>query len=511
MTHVAEQIGDFAGFRRIEAEWHTAFHASTTSCPTLHPAWSFGLLTRFASTDRFRILIVRETGRIALIFPYVLHPARFGLKIECACEISPVLCSEPNSEIFTICFNALRGWHGQHDLRMQHAQLDLPEVGGFVSAARNCYAAWDIRRVDSNVIVDLDDGRPGIRGRLSENSRQVLSRANSRLAAIGSNHEFAIFSNPDEMATAFSDVLAIDALSWKYRRGGAMARSGNEHSQYVGSFLKFAQSGFARIFVSKINGEPCAFVLAIVIRDRASLAVWTYADRFVSLSPGWTIMEQVLMALCDEGVREVDFWGRPDRFKSAWSNRVIERSSLEFYSRPFVAAASRMLRRLMGPLFTFAHGHAERYRLRKDRPAPVDRLIEPVRGALHRYGLKRKCERARIAANPVLPPSDLICRPLVPRDKLSIPQLVFAEEADWRVFVRGDKIVADMKVTMLNRQSLHLAGMWVSEVGGPTQSELAAALLRAFPHTRWIYEDRSQTLANPNGGIVAALNAGAGK
>jgi CelD/BcsL family acetyltransferase involved in cellulose biosynthesis len=507
MSLTASIVRDFSALRDLEPAWASALAGSPASCPAALPAWSYGLMARHTSNGDFRILALRDGARLALCLPYLVLGRGHERVLRATNEISPVFCPAPAPRLFEQAFDVLTALHGRHSLMIEHADPRLPDAAALLAAAETRYPALETRRIDDNVLVDLSPGWDAVRAGLSANTREALRRARSRLLALGLRAETRVYSRPDELGEAFFDVLTVDARSWKHVRGGAMALSANEHAQLSFAFQHMSATGQARIYVLRLNARAAAFILTVVIDDRAYMVIWSYADEFSACSPGRLVMEDALRDLAEIGVRRVDFWGRCDAFKLSWSSLVVPRHSVTFHPSRRRHGVRRTAQRATARFPSVVRGSSERYRLKRDPGSPAERALGPITAFLRRRRL------ARAAGTVELVPADrhgsdgVSCREATELDKPHVPRNLFAALECWHIFERAGRPVAAARIEWWPDRSLYVAEFLHAAADAELVLACARALLQVFPDARRLREPRAEIVLAAGCGLGAAILA----
>lgn len=504
MQASASIVVDFAGLRDLERAWTAAAAREPAPSPTVLHAWNHGMMARHASCGGFRILVLKEDEKVVLCLPYLVEKKGRLTRLRATSEITPVLCPHPAPALFDRALEILAALHGRHALLLEHAEVERPEVAGLMTAARARYAAVETRRTDANVIVDLSPGWPAVRAGLSGNAREALRRAHAKLRRLGLEPTFRTCSEPGEMGEAFAELLAVDARSWKYLRGGAMAVSANEHTQFAFAFQKLSAAGQARVFLLTLGGRVAAFILTIVIGDRAYMAIWSYDEAFSACSPGRLIMEKALSELAASGIRQVDFWGRPDSFKTSWSRDAVERSSVTFHPDRTAFLAGRRARAVLAPVRRFLQGPAERYRLRHPVGGRLREAFRPLKAPIDRHRRRRGGAIMPLTLADRQPADGVVCRPMSEMDKLRLPPGASAVGGSW-VFERDGCPVGVARAEAWPDRCLHVEGLWLARDDDALRLACARALLDAYPEARSLLESRSELILMSSGGLGAAL------
>jgi hypothetical protein len=286
-----------------------------------------------------------------------------------------------------------------------------------------------------------------------------------------------------------------------------MALSANEHAQLAFAFQHMSATGQARIFVLRLNARAAAFILTVVIDNRAYMVIWSYADEFSACSPGRLVMQDALRDLAQIGVRQVDFWGRCDAFKLSWTPLVVPRYSLTFHSSGRRDDVHRTAQRATARFRSIVRGPSERHRLRRDPGTQAERALGPITVFLRRRRL------ARAAGTVELVPADrrgsdgVSCRQANEFDKPYVPRNLFAALDGWRVFERAGRPVAAARIELWPDRSLYVAEFWQATVDAELVLACARALLQAFPDARRLREPRAEIALAAGRGLGAAILA----
>lgn len=496
-------VADFAALAAIEPAWLELVSGMASPPPSALPGWSYGLMAQHAADGNFRILTITADGRLVLCFPHYVERRRGRRRIVAACEIAPIISVSPGDTELERLIDLLLALYGRHALHVDHVDTARPEVAQLLAVARRRYRSVELVRTDENVMVDLSGGWEAVRARLSRNAREALRRARSRVRSFGLKDTVEMYDRPDQMASTFAELLQVDALSWKHGRGGAMAKSHNEHVHFAFALARLSDHGQTRIFLQRLDGRPAAFIIAVIVGDRAYFVIWSYVDAFSACSPGRLVMEAALRHLASAGVRSVDFWGRNDAFKRSWSQWVTPRHTLTFHPAPRLptslrAGAARCRAALFGPL--------ERHRLKYDDPGPIAKALAPVRNAVDRYRQRAASHRLRTVRSDPDASLPVRCRPLAEVDKLRLPQRSGGPVPDY-VFEREDGAIIAAAALTAFRRELHVQSFTPIRESETDLRDCARAVLSTFPQARWIYEPRAELALRNWPGIIAATKA----
>ena len=112
-------------------------------------------------------------------------------------------------------------------------------------------------------------------------------------------------------------------MSWK---------ANEQYEQIVQGFTdRASKSGWTRLAILYIDGQPVAAHLWFVVNRKASIFRLVYDEAWKQYSPGSILMAYLMEYVIDtDKVEEIDFLTGNDRYKQDWMPERRERSELTF-------------------------------------------------------------------------------------------------------------------------------------------------------------------------------------
>ena len=194
---------------------------------------------------------------------------------------------------------------------------------------------------------------------MSASSRKKLRQHRRRLAEKGALASIVI-TEPQAVARAFEDFLALEASGWKGRQGTALSSDAAD-AQYTRAMIAaLAAQGDAEIHSLTLDGRPVS--MQVLLRAGRTAFTWktAYDEALHDFSPGTLLFEDYTAhLLADQNVDAVDSCSFDDSgYMGSWQERG-EIATLWFDARARRSMMFVLLARLQGAYLALrAHAKA---------------------------------------------------------------------------------------------------------------------------------------------------------
>jgi CelD/BcsL family acetyltransferase involved in cellulose biosynthesis len=174
-----------------------------------------------------------------------------------------------------------------------------------VVARRRCDHVVEERR-NRAVLRSSLDGPAYLEASISGSRRRKLRQLRSRLGRQG-EVSYRRATDPEAVAAATEDFLALEARGWKGRRGTALA-SDRRLADFTREVMTgLAKDGLASVSWLALDGRPVS--MGVVLRSGPTASTWkiAYDEEAAPFSPGYLLaLEDTAAFLADPAIAEVD-------------------------------------------------------------------------------------------------------------------------------------------------------------------------------------------------------------
>jgi CelD/BcsL family acetyltransferase involved in cellulose biosynthesis len=286
---------------------------------------------------------IRSAGAIVALLPMVLAAGRLGsLTTPYTCEYTPLFAAglgqaariEAMATFGTFCraYGVVRPdalpaeWEGWADLEAGIRQAGLQALR-FAH-----FGNWheDVAGLDWAAYM------LGRSGALRETIRRRLRRA-ERLP----DARFDLLTEPAQMDGGMAAFESVYRRSWK---------DTEPFPAFNAAFIRaMSASGWLRLGVWSIGGEPVAVQFWVVKDGRAIVLKLAHDEAFKAHSPGTVLTALMLRHMLDrEHVAEIDFGRGDDAYKQGWATQRRQRVGLLLVNPWRIAGLAEILRHAAG-------------------------------------------------------------------------------------------------------------------------------------------------------------------
>jgi CelD/BcsL family acetyltransferase involved in cellulose biosynthesis len=166
---------------------------------------------------------------------------------------------------------------------------------------------------------------------LSRNLRHDVHRRMRRLCESG-----VVSVELSDGSARLDDLLEegfrVEALSWKGRRGTAIA-SGEETTRFYTGLARWAASaGWLRLAFLRLDGRAIAFQLDLELRPRWYSLKIGYDPAFERFSPGKLLAYTIVSRAVATGSEVYELLGRDEPWKERWTETAREQVAFRAFS-----------------------------------------------------------------------------------------------------------------------------------------------------------------------------------
>jgi CelD/BcsL family acetyltransferase involved in cellulose biosynthesis len=389
---IATEIVDAAAFAALGQAWRDLVGAAAETNVFMEPAvlvaaqaaepgTPIKVLLAWRSAPSGRELAGRElAGAWAFAVTGGLVPRLQAPAAPLAALASPVVradCIEPVLESF---FAALAASPLPKILELKAMPDEGPirDALGRVVARRRCDNIVEERRRRAVLRSDLD-GSAYLELSVSGSRRRKLRQLRSRLGRQG-EVSYRRATDPEAVAVATEDFLALEARGWKGRRGTALASDRRLADFTREAVTGLAKDGLASVSWLALDGRPVS--MGVVLRSGATASTWkiAYDEEAAPFSPGYLLaLEDTAAFLADPAIAEVDSCASAEFgiMAEVWRERravadvhldVRPGPSLRFRAAMLLLATADLLPRIRRRLRAREQLRRFYYRVRRLRP-----------------------------------------------------------------------------------------------------------------------------------------------
>jgi CelD/BcsL family acetyltransferase involved in cellulose biosynthesis len=125
--------------------------------------------------------------------------------------------------------------------------------------------------------------------------------------------------------------LRLEASGWKTKSGTAILSAAATERLYRGFARAAAARGWMRLYLLEAGGEPIAADYGCAFAGCGAFIKTGFDETHGRLSPGLVLRAEVLRSSIDEGLRQYDFLGGADTYKTRWTSQIRPRTCLYAY------------------------------------------------------------------------------------------------------------------------------------------------------------------------------------
>jgi len=166
---------------------------------------------------------------------------------------------------------------------------------------------------------------------LSRNLRHDVQRRLRRLCEAG-----VVSVQLSDGSAGLDDLLdegfRVEALSWKGRRGTAIASGEETRRFYTGLAHRAASVGWLRLAFLRVDGRAIAFQLDLELRSRYYSLKIGYDPEFQRFSPGKLLAYTMVSRAVASGLEVYELLGTDEPWKDRWTELAREQVAFRAFS-----------------------------------------------------------------------------------------------------------------------------------------------------------------------------------
>jgi CelD/BcsL family acetyltransferase involved in cellulose biosynthesis len=307
-------------------EW-TELGDTAGATPFLYPGWFQAWRSAFGA-GALRLVTARRGGRLVGIVPM---QARRGAWRSLTNAHSPAfdllaLDAEAREALCRALF-ADRA----RDLTVAPLDTSGPALRALHEAARARGYRTFVRPASRAPYLPLGGDLRVHEGALSRNLRHDVQRRLRRLCEAG-----VVSVEIGDGSSGLDDLLEegfrVEALSWKGRRGTAIA-SGEETTRFYTRLARWAASvGWLRLAFLRLDGRAIAFQLDLESRSRYYSLKIGYDPDFQRFSPGKLLTYMMVSRAVSSGLQVYELLGTDEPWKDRWTDLAREQVAFRAFS-----------------------------------------------------------------------------------------------------------------------------------------------------------------------------------
>ncbi len=301
--------------------------------PSLAPDWVDVTISALASTDDISVLVQSDSEGTIGVVPFLVSRATFfGVSLR-AIELASNLTSyhaelisqEEPKVLLTKLLDSIPKW----DV-LSFANVDI--AGRTADAIRrlatDLHVPLHVIAGDTSPYLTITESWEAFVGHQKKKFRYNLRHRRDLIeAAEGSRMVW--YQSPDDVETVLSQMLTIEAQSWKVQRGIDIPSRPTEREYYSRLLPMLAANGNLLSVVLYLHDRPIAYALNCHIGGWVGHMKTSFVESDSRLSPGAFVIDCSIQRAFEIGAKEFDFLGGADRHKRVWTE--CQRSHASFF------------------------------------------------------------------------------------------------------------------------------------------------------------------------------------
>lgn len=184
---------------------------------------------------------------------------------------------------------------------------------------------------------------------MSQNLRHDVERRFRRLCDAGVV-SVQISNGHDQLGESLEEAFRVEKLSWKGKRGTAIA-SRKETSRFYAELAQWAASrDWLRLAFLRLDGRPIAFQFDLEVRPTYYSLKIGYDPEFERFSPGKLLAYTMVSRAVALGLTGYELLGTDEAWKHRWTQDVREHVTLRAFARSPAGVLAWSAAAYVGPL-----------------------------------------------------------------------------------------------------------------------------------------------------------------
>jgi CelD/BcsL family acetyltransferase involved in cellulose biosynthesis len=295
--------------------------------PFLYPGWFEAWRSAFGA-GALRLVAARRGGRLVGIVPMQVRRGAWR---------SPTNAHSPGFDLLALDGEALEALSGAlfqdrvRDLAVAPLDASGPALRALGEAARVRGYRTFVRPASRAPYLRLAGDLRAHEDSLSRNLRHDVQRRLRRLCEAG-----IVSVQFGDGSAGLDDLLEegfrVEALSWKGRRGTAIA-SGDETTRFYTGLARWAASaGWLRLAFLRLDRRAIAFQLDLELRSRYYSLKIGYDPEYQRFSPGKLLAYMMVARAVASGLEVYELLGTDEPWKDRWTELAREQVAFRAFS-----------------------------------------------------------------------------------------------------------------------------------------------------------------------------------
>lgn len=334
-------VVDDASFAALADEWEAL--AEQRAVPFVRHAWFSSWWHAFGDGRSLRVCIARREGRLVGALPLYLWSGRLhGL----ANEHTPLFGALGGLRELEALVEAAAGASNSLEIPAVAADDPLVPIAEQVARRHGAVALREPHLVSP--IVVLDGSYDDYLRRIPKSLRKDTVRRRRKLEAEQSV-DLVLLVSPADVDAELTAGFAVEARSWKGRRGTAIVSNGATERFYRELGRVFAASGRLRLSQLLADGRGIAFDFCLVDGGRLWSLKFGFDEAFGRYGPGNVLTLAELERCYEVGLEAFELLGDAEPWKSRFADDARELVNVRIYRRRPVPLARYAYRRALRP------------------------------------------------------------------------------------------------------------------------------------------------------------------
>lgn len=293
--------------------------------PLMSFDWFFSCIETIHASDKLRVVLVEENGRIVAIAPLCLTSVN-GLKTLELIGVSTL--HEPSGFLYEDSSSLVELLQAVVGLGLPVMLLRIPDDPVFNSslALAGGKNSFILRRETAPAaFLNLPSEWSHFLGSMSSRRRYDFRRGAKRLGQAGEVSTRIICPSPDELPALLRVALSIEDQSWKGQNGSSLTKDSELRRFFEAYLHKACAQEILRICLTYVNEQPISMQIAIQVHRGFWLLKVGYDESVAKSSPGIQLTMNTIKHSIEQGLARYEFLGSEEPWLRAWP---IERHHL---------------------------------------------------------------------------------------------------------------------------------------------------------------------------------------
>lgn len=299
-------------------------------CPRLTHDWTVCAVATDPLGGEVRLVVVGDPAEPMAIAPLVVRPGSLARHEFVANTDGAVEIAVQDDAALPALARALVALPGEVNLFAYPAQSRL--LGHIEAAARGrAVVVREPQAMPSAPYIELDESWRAPESHLTAKMAQSIRRRERRLSELGEVRVAFIEPAEDEVDALLDLVVLVEAMGWKYRAGTALVEDQPQHA-FLRAYAKtVARRGDLHITFLHLDDEPLAMSIGEITDNTYWAHKTGYDETYARYGPGILLQYHLIRHLAERRLARIDFRGKADAFKRAWTDKSVPTVALRLY------------------------------------------------------------------------------------------------------------------------------------------------------------------------------------